>query len=130
MIEMIEFVLGAVTNTASCLRLWALSLEHSQLTDVIYEKVFLAAVDKAADPDTGLAAADFYWFVGFAVWLFCTVAVLRIMESLSAVLHALRLVPEQVLLRRRRQVRAVRAQVNACSNLMTPRTRAGRDVRA
>ena len=82
MIHTIEFVLGAVSNTASYLRLWALSLAHSQLSAVFYEKVLMGAL-QSANP-IGIV-------IGFAVFASATLAVLMIMESLSAFLHALRL---------------------------------------
>ncbi|CAJ1008791.1 putative V-type ATPase 116kDa subunit family [Leishmania naiffi] len=83
-IHTIEYVLGCVSNTASYLRLWALSLAHSQLSEVFWSFAFLLTVEY--DNGNGI-----FIFVGFAVWMAATIGVLLGMESLSAFLHALRL---------------------------------------
>ena len=82
MIHTIEFVMSAVSNTASYLRLWALSLAHSQLSAVFYDRVLMAGIQ------SNIPAAI---FVAFFVWALATLGVLMVMESLSAFLHALRL---------------------------------------
>ncbi|XP_021776119.1 V-type proton ATPase subunit a1-like [Chenopodium quinoa] len=82
LIHSIEFVLGAVSNTASYLRLWALSLAHSELSTVFYEKVLLLAWGYE-----NLVIR----LVGLAVFAFATAFILLMMETLSAFLHALRL---------------------------------------
>lgn len=82
MIHSIEFVLGAVSNTASYLRLWALSLAHSELSTVFYEKVLLLAWGYQN---------IFIRLIGLAVFAFATAFILLMMETLSAFLHALRL---------------------------------------
>jgi len=80
-IETIEFVLGMVSNTASYLRLWALSLAHSQLATVFWEKAMLTTLN------INFMAA----FVGFAIFAGTTFGVLLMMDVLECFLHALRL---------------------------------------
>ncbi|CAD7705284.1 unnamed protein product [Ostreobium quekettii] len=92
MIHTIEFVLGAVSNTASYLRLWALTLAHSQLSVVFYDRVLMLVVELASDPAAGLTVRSVLQiFIGFFVFAMATLGVLMVMESLSAFLHALRL---------------------------------------
>ena len=81
-IETIEFVLGTVSNTASYLRLWALSLAHSQLAKVFF--------DMCLGP--GFIGSDFIsLFFGFYVFMFATIGVLMAMDLLECCLHTLRL---------------------------------------
>jgi len=82
-IHTIEFVLGAVSNTASYLRLWALSLAHSQLASVFWDKMIMQYGIDTGNP--------FMVFVGFSVWVGATFGVLLAMDSLECFLHALRL---------------------------------------
>merc|ERR1712178_563827 len=86
-IHTIEYALGTVSNTASYLRLWALSLAHSQLSEVFWDMIFLGGKFP-----TGLSAGSTFMIVAcFFIWFCSTMAVLMVMESLSAFLHALRL---------------------------------------
>ena len=82
LIGVIEFCLGALSHTASYLRLWALSLAHSQLSHVIYEELFIIEVN------SGNPVLIFVGFAGFAA---LSAAILLGMEAFSALLHAIRL---------------------------------------
>lgn len=81
-IETIEFVLGMVSNTASYLRLWALSLAHTELAAVFWEKAMLSTIEMGN---------AFAIFIGFAVFAGVTFGVILCMDVLECFLHALRL---------------------------------------
>ena len=86
-IETIEFALGTVSNTASYLRLWALSLAHGQLSVVFFEY------------SIGIFSmiTDYYFINGFLLSIvfiaFATVTfgVLLCMDLMECFLHTLRL---------------------------------------
>jgi len=82
-IHTIEFVLGTVSNTASYLRLWALSLAHAELANVFWSKMI-----SEFGVDTGNPIMT---FIGYAVWFAATFGVLMCMDVLECFLHALRL---------------------------------------
>ena len=87
MIETIEFILGSVSNTASYLRLWALSLAHGQLAKVFLNMIFGFAITDSK----GTASSFLFIIFGFTFFSFVTLAVILLMDSMECFLHALRL---------------------------------------
>lgn len=87
MIETIEFVLGSISNTASYLRLWALSLAHGQLSKVFLDLIFAWAYK---DTDNWLVSAIAI-ILGFVMFMIITTGVILIMDFMECFLHGLRL---------------------------------------
>jgi V-type H+-transporting ATPase subunit a len=78
-IETIEFVLGMVSNTASYLRLWALSLAHTELATVFWEKAMVSMIE---------TNNPILIFFGYAVFAAVTFGVLLCMDVLECKLYS------------------------------------------
>lgn len=87
MIETIEYVLGSVSNTASYLRLWALSLAHGQLSKVFYTMIIGFTIQDSDDVITSTLII----VLGFVFFAMVTLGVIMIMDTMECFLHALRL---------------------------------------
>ena len=85
-IHTIEYVLGCISHTASYLRLWALSLAHSQLAEVFFDQMLGVSLNQTNPIMGGISLLITYpMFFGASMVILCA------MEALSAFLHGLRL---------------------------------------
>ena len=88
LIYTIEFVLGTLSNTASYLRLWALSIAHKELSYVFMEKTFMDVIQEG---NFTYGLNIFKVFIWFFVFINITVLILLFMDSIECALHTLRL---------------------------------------
>ena len=79
MIETIEFVLGCVSNTASYLRLWALSLAHSQLALVFLKYILPVPWSMAGYGHASIVAVAFGSFLSWFLFMVATTIILLLM---------------------------------------------------
>ena len=92
MIETIEYALGTVSNTASYLRLWALSLAHSQLAKVFLDLTMAGFLNSGGYITVSIFyLIVFQLFISFYCFFGVTFAVLMCMDLLECFLHTLRL---------------------------------------
>lgn len=79
-------MLGTISNTASYLRLWALSLAHGQLADVFIENTIMPGLSAHS-----VFATFFGVWIGYFMWVSFTIGVLMSMDVMECFLHTLRL---------------------------------------
>ncbi|EDO08390.1 V-type ATPase 116kDa subunit family protein [Babesia bovis T2Bo] len=87
LIETIEFSLGIISNTASYLRLWALSLSHQQLSAVFFNQTVL----RTLSGESGVVGTTISLFFTSTLFAVITAAVMLGMDTLECYLHAMRL---------------------------------------
>merc|ERR1711935_683368 len=76
-IHTIEFVLGSISNTASYLRLWALSLAHSQLAELFKDMILVGA---GLNLGLGPKLQWIMTFICFGAWAIISFVVLQWVE--------------------------------------------------